>query len=476
MQPHEFTVSEAAERIRSGELSPVELTEDVLARIAATEPVLNAYVQVTAERAVQQARRAADEIIAGDYRGPLHGIPVALKDLFDVAGLPTTASSAVRADYVPGTDSAVAERLTAAGAVTVGKTHTHEFAFGAITPTTRNPWDTTRSPGGSSGGSGAAVAAGSALAAMGSDTGGSIRIPAALCGTVGLKPTYGRVSRFGVTSLSWSLDHVGPLTRTARDAAVLLGALAGYDRRDPATVDVEVPDYLAALAAGTRLAGLRIGVPTNYFFDQLHPEVEKYVVAAISVLQDLGAEVREVRVPHAETMREMNLLIVTAEAASYHQAMLRDKRELYQPDVLARINAGRSVSALDYLSAIRHRSVLQAAWRDLYADVDVIVAPTVAIPAPRTDQPVAETTPGAAEPVTDALTRLCAPANATGLPAVSVPCGLTEENLPVAFQVIGRPFAEGTILRVANAYESVEKPAKTPTGAALGANALARSG
>ncbi|MEO6958341.1 MAG: amidase, partial [Antricoccus sp.] len=243
MQPYELTLSEAAELIGSKQLSPVELTESVLGRIDAVDGKVGAFALVTAERAMNDAKRAADEIAAGNYRGALHGVTVGVKDLVDTADIATTSSSKTRLDNVPSADAAVVERLSGAGAVLVGKTHTHEFAYGVLTPTTRNPWNLEHIPGGSSGGSAAAIASGMCHGAIGTDTGGSIRIPSSVCGTVGLKPTYGRVSRRGITSLSWALDHVGPITRTVRDAALMMNVLAGYDRADPGTVNEPVPDF-----------------------------------------------------------------------------------------------------------------------------------------------------------------------------------------------------------------------------------------
>src|ERR1700716_3379282 len=293
MQPFELTLVEDAEKIKAKELSPVELTESVLARIESVEPKITAFATVTVDLARKAAAQAEQEITVGEYRGPLHGIPMGIKDLYETAGVATTSSSKVRSDYVPTHDSAVVEKLSAAGMVMVGKTHTHEFAFGAVTPTTRNPWDVEYVPGGSSGGSGAAVAAGECMVGMGSDTGGSIRIPASVCGTVGLKPTYGRVSRRGVASLSWALDHVGPLTRTVADAALVMNAIAGYDRADPASVDVPVPDFTATLD----VAGLTIGVPTNYYTERVDPQVASAVAAAIAVLVGQGARTREIEIP-----------------------------------------------------------------------------------------------------------------------------------------------------------------------------------
>jgi aspartyl-tRNA(Asn)/glutamyl-tRNA(Gln) amidotransferase subunit A len=458
MEPYELTLAEAADKIKAKELSPVELTASVLARIEAVEDKITAFATVTADLATKAAKQAAEEIAAGAYRGPLHGIPVGIKDLYDTAGVATTSSSKVRADYVPTQDSAVVEKIYAAGAVMVGKTHTHEFAYGAVTPTTRNPWDLDRVPGGSSGGSGAAVAAGECFVGMGSDTGGSIRIPASVCGTVGLKPTYGRVSRRGVASLSWSLDHVGPLTRTVRDAALVMDAIAGYDRADPASVDVAVPDFTASLDAG--VAGLTIGVPVNYYTERVDPEVAGAVSAAIDVLVGQGAQVHEVEIPLPEYILPTEWGIMLPEASAYHQQMLRDKADLYTDDVRLYLEVGELVLATDYIKALRVRTLIQQRWRDLFEGIDVLIAPTLTTPALPADQPEVTWSDGSTESATDTYVRFSAPANVTGLPSLSVPCGFNASGLPIGMQILGRPFAETTLLAAGQAYESATEWAR----------------
>lgn len=452
MEPYQLTLADAAEKIKAKELSPVELTASVLSRINAVEDKITAFVTVTAELATKAAAQAEAEIAAGNHRGPLHGIPVGIKDLYETAGVATTSSSTVRADYVPTQDSAVVEKLFAAGSVMVGKTHTHEFAYGAVTPTTRNPWDLERIPGGSSGGSGAAVAAGECFLGMGSDTGGSIRIPASVCGTVGLKPTYGRVSRRGVASLSWSLDHVGPLTRTVADAALVMNAIAGYDRTDPASVDVPVPDFTAELGAG--VSGVTIGVPTNYFTDRVDSEVASAVSAAIAVLVEQGARTREVDIPLPQYVLPTEWGIMLPEASAYHQEMLRDKADLYNEDVRLFLEVGELVLATDYIKALRSRTLIQERWRDLFEGIDVLIAPTLTAPALRVDDPQVSWPDGSTEAATDTYVRFSAPANVTGLPSLSVPCGFTGSGLPIGMQIVGKPFAEPTLLRVGQAYES----------------------
>jgi aspartyl-tRNA(Asn)/glutamyl-tRNA(Gln) amidotransferase subunit A len=451
VEPFELSLMAAAEEISAGRLSPVELTESVLGRIEATEGALGAYAHVTPELARKAAAHAAQEIVAGRSLGPLHGIPLGVKDLYDTAGVPSTSSSKVRAGRVPDTDSVAVEKLLAAGMVMVGKTHTHEFAFGGITPTTRNPWDTGRIPGGSSGGSGAAVASGTCMVGMGSDTAGSIRIPAALCGTVGLKPTYGRASRRGVASLSWSLDHVGPLTRNVPDCALVLNAIAGYDRLDPATVDVPVPDYTAGLDDG--IAGLRVGVPTNYFFEHVHPDVERSVRAAITVLEGLGAELREVTVPYADQVLAAEWAIIMPEASSYHQRTLREVPDLYLADTRVSLEAGELVLATDYIKALRIRTLMQQGWAAMFDDIDVLVTPGMPFAAPEVGATGTTWPDGVTEPITPALIRLTSPGNLTGQPVLSLPVGFDGAGLPLGMQVTGRPFDEATVLRVGMAYE-----------------------
>jgi aspartyl-tRNA(Asn)/glutamyl-tRNA(Gln) amidotransferase subunit A len=462
MKPYRLSITEAARRISSRELSPVELTRSALERIDEVDNRLNAFVVVAAEQALETAAIAEKEIADGGYRGPLHGIPVGIKDLFDVADLPTIADSEVRADHMATEDSACVQRLRDAGAILVGKTHTHEFAYGVITPTTRNPWSVEHIPGGSSGGSAAAVAAGECLAAVGTDTGGSIRTPASVCGTVGLKPTFGRVSRHGVTSLCWALDHVGPLTRTVRDAALVLGAVAGFDPRDPATTDVAVPDYTDGIEAG--VSGLTLGVPTNHFFDDVDPQVEKLVREAVTVLEANGATVREVEIPYAKQMMAVVYGLIVPEAAAYHQGMLRARGELYQDDVRVLLEAGELMLATQYLKVLRLRTLIKEAFRQVFEGLDAIVCPTLPATAARVGQREFEFPNGARKAVTDAYVAHAAPANVTGLPALSVPCGFDSGGLPVGLQIIGRPYDERTVLRLGWTYETAtDWAARTPS-------------
>ncbi|WP_033825571.1 amidase, partial [Kitasatospora sp. MBT63] len=404
MQPYEMSLTAAADAIRERQLSPVELTDSILRRIAQAEPRLHAYVTVTAEHARRAARAAERDIAAGRHRGPLHGIPMGLKDLIDVAGTATSASSRVRAGHRAQADSAVAARLGEAGAVLVGKTHTHEFAYGLITPQTHNAWDRGRVAGGSSGGSAVAVASGMATFALGTDTGGSIRVPAALNGVVGLKPTYGLVPRHGVTSLSWSLDHVGPITRTVEDAGTVLAALTGHDPRDPASLNTPPRDYRPA--AGTDLTGLRVGVPRNYYFDHIDPEIEASVRRAIDQLQALGARIVEVEIPMTRYIQATQWGLMVPEATAYHEATQRTTPELYQDDVRILLEAGELMSAGDYLRAQRSRTLMRQEWARMLREVDVVAAPSVPATAVEAGQETITWDDGTVESVSDAYVRL----------------------------------------------------------------------
>jgi aspartyl-tRNA(Asn)/glutamyl-tRNA(Gln) amidotransferase subunit A len=452
--PYELTLAAAADAVARRELSPVELVDSVLARIEDVDPKLTAFVTVTADSARAAAKDAERALAGGAEVGPLHGVPVSLKDLYDIAGVRTTASSRLRADAPPAErDSAVAERLRAAGAIFVGKTHTHEFAYGMYTPTTHNPWDLDRSPGGSSGGAGAAVAARMSMAGMGTDTGGSVRIPAALCGVTGLKPTYGRVSRRGVIPLSWSLDHPGPLTRTVRDAALMMNAISGYDPADAASVDAPVPDHTAGLERG--VAGLTLGVPAH-FFDDADPEIAAVVRRAADALAAAGARLREVTLPLVEYAVAAEGAILSAEAFAYHRRDLRDRPELFTEQVRARIAQGEKVGGADYVTAQRLRTALRDAWRDTFRaeGIDALVAPTLGGPAGIFGRNEVHYTDGRRKTTSAAYAPQVYPANMAGLPALSVPCGFTGDGMPIGLQIIGRPFAEPTVLRIGRAYES----------------------
>ncbi len=451
----QLSLARAGEMIRRRELSPLELTEACLERIDRVDAALNAFITVTRKEALEEARRAAQEIARGRYRGPLHGVPVALKDMFATKGVRTTAGSRIMADRVPGEDAEATARLRAAGAVVLGKLNLHEFAFGAtgVNPhygPARNPWDTSRIAGGSSSGSAVAVASGECFAALGTDTGGSVRIPAALCGIVGFKPTYGRVSRWGVVPLSSSLDHVGPLTRTVEDAAIVLAAIAGRDPKDDSSLDEPVPDYRRELRRDRGLDGTRVGLPRRPFFEDADGEVLAAVQEALRVLAELGAEVEEVSLPHISEMPAAARDIMLPEAFAYHQAWLEERPQDYGDDVRQRLEMGRASSAASYEQAQRLRERIVQEWRTgLFRKIDILATPTTAIPAPPIEASDLRTTM--------ALVRLTNPFNVAGLPAVSVPCGFTRAGLPVGLQLVGRWFEEGAVLRVARAYEQATR-------------------
>jgi len=449
-----LTIAELSRAIERREVSPVDVTEAYLSRIEAKNPALNAYVRVTAVRARSDARRAADEISSGGYLGPMHGIPIGLKDLYDTAGIETGGGSKILCGRVPERDSTCARKLAEAGAVLLGKTNTHEFAWGTTTNNphtgaTHNPWDLERVPGGSSGGSGAAIAAHLAAGTLGTDTGGSIRIPAALCGCVGIKPTFGRVSKAGVLPMSWQFDHPGPITRTVEDAAIMLGAIAGYDAEDFATVPLPVPDYREGLDRG--IAGMRIGIPRAQFFALLDLELRVSVEEAIEVLQGLGAEVFEVDAGYERSRLLEAWQVCTVEGRAYHAEWIANRFDDYGKD-LQETMSGPIPDAVGLANAYRASYDIKEAIRTLFTQVDLLVSPTVLTPASRIgDEKVlvdgVSMTPGGA------FASNTMPFNIAGVPAISVPCGFSEEGLPLALQLAAGPFEEAKLLRAAFAYE-----------------------
>jgi aspartyl-tRNA(Asn)/glutamyl-tRNA(Gln) amidotransferase subunit A len=448
------SAAELADRIRTRDLSPVTVVDDVLARIERSG-VLNAFITVTTDAARAQAAEAEREIAAGRYRGPLHGIPVSLKDLVDTQGIRTTCGSRILADHVPSWDATVAARLRGAGAVLLGKAALHEFAFGVTTNNphygpTRNPWRLDRIPGGSSGGSGAAVAAGLGPVSIGTDTGGSIRIPAALCGVVGLKPTYGRVSRHGVFPLSWSLDHVGPLTRTVLDAALVLQAIAGPDPSDPSTLGQTVPDFSAGL--GKPLTGVRVGILADEYHGEMADDVRVQFRAAVDVLARLGLVLEDVEFPRAGEARTAATTILYAEAASVHERWLIDRAGEYGADTLALLRQGTFLTATQYLRAQRVRTLIADEMAQLMRRYTALVSPTIPTVAPAIGQPTV-TLGVRPTDARGAMTRLVRLINFVGLPAITVPCGVGAEGLPVGLQIVGRSMDEPTMLAIAHAYE-----------------------
>ena len=443
---------EIAASLRRGDLTAGDLLERLLARIDATEPHVKAYITMCADDARSEAEQAQRELDAGHDKGVLHGLPVSIKDLIETGGLRTTYGSPIYHDHVPERDATVVRKLREAGAIVVGKTNTHEFALGGITPPTRNPFDLARIPGGSSGGSAAAIAAGSALLSLGSDTGGSIRIPASYCGVVGHKPTYGLVSRIGVFPESWSLDHVGPITRHVEDAAVLLNAIAGFDPDDPNSADRAGPDYLAGIDDG--VAGLTVGVPANHFSDDLNGDVEAAMRAAVEHLERLGATIREITVPAVDEMLAAHAAIDLAEIAANHRRIYAEHHERYLEETKPFVELGLFVRVTTYIDAMRLRPRLLNGVLDAMAGVDVLVVPSQPAVAPRAGAPVVAIDDGRDEDVLTAMVRFLAMFNLTGQPAVSVCCGYDTAGLPIGLQVVGRPFEDAIVLRVAQAYQT----------------------
>jgi aspartyl-tRNA(Asn)/glutamyl-tRNA(Gln) amidotransferase subunit A len=455
---HQCSVAELSDLIGQREVSPVEVVDACLDRIAAVNGPVNAVVTLQPEVAIAEARAAEAEITHDRRRGPLHGIPIAHKDLYCTRGLRTTAGSRLKEDFIPEEDATVVARYREAGTVLLGKLNTQEFAYGptnehSLFGPVRNPWDLRCYSGGSSGGSGAALALEMLPAATGSDTGGSIRIPAACCGVCGLKPTYGRLSRYGIFPLCWTMDHAGPMARSARDVAMLLQPIAGRDPKDPTTADRAVPDYAAALDG--RVAGLRVGVPTRYFYDRAQPEVEEILDRALEELAGLGVEMRLIDIPDVEHAAAAAAVIYYAEATAYHDDDLAAGRgPLYTARVRRFLELGNFILARDYLQAQRFRTLLGRRLAAALRDVDLLVTPTLPITATPIGEP-AVTIRGVDQPIYLALLRNTEPFNLTGLPALAVPCGFAQNGLPVGLQIVGRAFDEAGLLRLGDAFQRV---------------------
>ena len=446
-------IAAAARRLRDGTTTSVELTRNTLDGIDRVNDQLNAFVLVDRDGALEAAEAADALLRSGTEQGPLTGIPVGVKDIIHMAGLPTGCGSPAYPDRARTADATVVTKLREAGAVMVGKTTTHELACGVYSAPAANPWDTSRLPGGSSGGSGAAVAAGVVPMALGSDTGGSIRIPASVCGVAGLKPTFGRVSRAGVEVLAWSLDHLGPLAATVTDCAATLQAIAGFDPADPATSRLPVPDFSARLARG--IEGLRIGVLASGPFSPLQEGVASAFGDSVEVLRSLGAEPQVIRIPELDYTLAAEFAIVGPEAAAYHRRLLRDHPEAISPGIRQLFTIGTVVPSTHYLKGLSARLVIRDALRSAFErnGLSAVVTPTLpatAAPAGAQQQECG----GMAEDVTDAYVRTTAPFNLSGQPALSVPCGFDANGLPVGLQIAGRPFDEVTVLQVGAAFES----------------------
>jgi aspartyl-tRNA(Asn)/glutamyl-tRNA(Gln) amidotransferase subunit A len=450
-------MTELARMIATKAVSPVEIVRAHLDRIVALDPGLRAYITVCDDAALEAARAAETALMSGGAVGPLHGVPYALKDLYDTAGLRTTGGSRILADRVPAKDATVTQRLARAGAILLGKLNMVEFAYGpeGLNPHyghARNPWDAGvhRMAGGSSSGSGVAVAAGLAPGSLGSDTGGSIRIPASLCGITGLKPTYGRVSRAGVLPLAWSMDHVGPMTRSAADCALMLGAMAGYDPADASTSVLPVPDYAAALTGD--LKGLRVGLLRGFFLEGATPEVRAAVEAAAATLTHAGAVVDELSLDQMGLVPAASTAIVAAEALAYHAEFLRTRASEYDPDVARRLRLSAFVGGAHYVRAQQVRGLVRAAVDAALARRDVLLAPSTPLAAPALDERRTTLGDGPSD-VRGALLRFTRPFNLSGHPACALPCGFTAGGLPIGMQLVGRPFDEATVLRVADGFQ-----------------------
>lgn len=448
-----LSLAETADAIRTRQLSPVELVRQQLAVIEARNPQLNAYVTVMAEKALDDAQRAETEISGGSYRGPLHGIPLSLKDLIYTAGTATTASSPILRDFVPGRDATVTTRLKEAGAIIIAKANMLEFAYGEVHPEygpSRNPWNLGYGTSGSSSGSAAAVAAGLDFGSLGSDTGGSIRLPAAYCGIVGLKPTYGLVSRMGVLPLAWTLDHVGPMTRTVRDNAILLQEIAGHDAADPASASTPIPDYQHLI--GHQVAGVKVGVVQAAADDEVQPDVRRETDNAVRALQEAGYATIPVALPHPVQAARALMALLYVEASTVHESWLKSHRDQYSQNTLDRLELGALLPGTIYVRAQRIRRLIIDAYRQLFSRVDLLATPIAPVSSYRLED-------APTDPVLDtgdrfkALCRFSGPFNLIGAPAISVPCGFDDAGLPVGLQLVARPFAEPVLYQAAAALE-----------------------
>lgn len=448
-------LAEASRLLRSREISPVDLTAAALKRIGKLNPQLHAFISVY-EEAHEVAKASEIMLSAGHDLGPLHGIPIALKDNVSLKGLRTTAGSKILSDWKPAADATVARRLRAAGCIMLGKLNMHEFAWGGTSDNphygaVRNPWNPERFPGGSSGGSGAAVAARMCWGAIGTDTGGSIRLPAAINGIVGLRPTYGRVSNHGIVPLAWSMDTAGPMARTVEDCALMFSAIAGHDSSDPTTANVPVQDCVSRLQQGVK--GLRIGVVPDYFFDHLQPPVNSAVLAALNTFKDLGASIVELSIANIHGNISAQLTVESCEPSTYHQRWLRERPGDYGEDVRTLLEVGEMLLATHYLQAQRYRALLREEFLDAFRQVDLFVCPTLPFTATRVGESKVVIENGVEEDMLSAIMQFTGVPSLTGLPSLAVPCGFDPDGLPIGMQLIGRPFDEATLFQAGVAFQ-----------------------
>lgn len=455
-EPLNWSLTELSSHLQKRKISPVEVVNMLLERIETVNPIINAFITVLAEQAKRDALQAEKDIMSGAIKGPLHGIPVGLKDLIYTKGIRTTMGSQIYRDYIPNEDATVVRRLKDAGAIIIGKLNTHQFAYGptgdrSYFGAVRNPHDLSRISGGSSSGSAAAVAAHLCYGALGTDTGGSIRIPSSCCGVVGMKPTFGRVSKAGVYPLSWSLDHVGPMTRTIEDNAFVLAAISGYDEADPYSLPLEAEDFTRYLGQG--LKGRTIGMPNDFYFEHIDEEVSNKIEQAFKFLEQQGATLRPIDLPHIDEALAAQRVIIGAEAYTVHKEHIKEMPELIEEEVRERILASSQISMVEFIQAQQMKQKALASYNQAFKSVDVIMAPTIPILPPELDQREVQIG-GYRETVRSALTRLTGPTDLTGLPSLSVPVGFSREGLPIGLQVIGKAFQEASVFRFGYALKS----------------------
>ncbi|MBP6019829.1 MAG: amidase [Burkholderiaceae bacterium] len=460
MDLQELTLAQAATAVKKKEVSPVDLVEVCLARIDAVNSKTHAYISVFAEEATQVAKASEAMIMAGHDLGALHGVPVSLKDNIALKGKRTTAGSKVLSDWYPEEDATIAHRLRGAGAIFLGKCNMHEFAWGGTSDNphygaVRNPWNTDKFPAGSSGGSGVAVAARTCYGSIGTDTGGSVRLPSAINGIVGMRPTYGRVSNRGIIPLAWSMDTAGPMTRTVEDCAIMFNVIAGHDHNDPASALQPLVDYTRDLHLDIK--GLRIGVVPNYFFSHLQGAVKDSVTTALKTFESLGAMVIDIPITNIEGNISAQLTIESVEPSAYHQRWLRERPDDYGDDVRALLDAGEMLLGTHYVQAQRYRALLREEFLEAFKRVDVFICPTLPFTATDVGAMKVVIENGEEEDMLSAIMQFTGVPSLTGLPALNVPCGFDDGGLPVGMQIIGKPFDEATLFRIGAQFEAVTK-------------------